>query len=154
MSRPPVRSLKSWTSSWAFSSVRLPGTTLTTRRCSGSKATWSQLSPRWRSPGSSGSQCFSFLSTKDHFSSNWTSRVRGGKSHELVVSVVSVVGMFSDDAGQPSDGVGIDPDQTSGATDHTALVEVLKHGEGLLLGEVAVEEGRALAFGEAVLARL
>jgi hypothetical protein len=67
---------------------------------------------------------------------------------------MSVVGMLSGDAGQPSDGVGIDADQASGGADATALVEVLEHGEGLLFGEMAVEEGRALALGEAVLARL
>jgi hypothetical protein len=65
---------------------------------------------------------------------------------------MSVVGMLSDDAGQPSDGVGIDADQASGAADTTALVEVLEYGKGCLFGEMAVEQGRALAFGEAVLA--
>ena len=60
--------------------------------------------------------------------------------------------MLSDDAGQPSDGVGIDADQASGGADAAALVEVLEHGEGLLLGEMAVEQGRALALGEAVFA--
>jgi hypothetical protein len=62
--------------------------------------------------------------------------------------------MLSDDAGQASNGVGIDADQTSGAADATALVEVLEHGEGLFFGEMAVEQGRALAFGEAIFARL
>jgi hypothetical protein len=65
---------------------------------------------------------------------------------------MSGVGMLSDDAGQTPDGVGIDADQASGASDATALVEVLEHGEGLFFREVAVEQGRALAFGEAVLA--
>jgi hypothetical protein len=62
--------------------------------------------------------------------------------------------MSSGDAGQPPDGVGIDADQASGAADATALVEVLEHGEGLLFREVAVEQRRALALGEAVLAGL
>ena len=62
--------------------------------------------------------------------------------------------MLSDDAGQASDGVGIDADQASGAADTTALVEVLEDGQGSFFGEMAVEQGRALAFGEAVLARL
>jgi hypothetical protein len=31
---------------------------------------------------------------------------------------------------------------------------VLEHGESLLLGQMAVEEDRALALGEAILARL
>jgi hypothetical protein len=67
---------------------------------------------------------------------------------------MSVVGMLSGDAGQSDDGVGIDPDQASGGADATALIQVLEDGEGLLLGEMAVEEGRALALGEAVLAGL
>ena len=62
--------------------------------------------------------------------------------------------MLSGDAGQSDDGVGIDADQASCGPDATTLVEVLEYGEGLLLGEVAVEEGRALALGEAVLAGL
>ena len=62
--------------------------------------------------------------------------------------------MLSNPAGQASDGVGIDADQASGGANATALVEVLEHGEGLLLGEVAVEQGRALALGEATLAGL
>jgi hypothetical protein len=67
---------------------------------------------------------------------------------------MSVVGMLSDHAGQASDGVGIDADQASGAANATALVEVLEHGKGCFLGEMAVEQGRAFAFGEAVLAGL
>lgn len=62
--------------------------------------------------------------------------------------------MLSGHAGQPPDGVGIDADQASGGADAAALVEVLEHGEGLSFGEVAVEQGRALALGEAVLAGL
>jgi hypothetical protein len=97
----------------------------------------------------SGSQFVCFLKTKDHFSSNWTSRVRGGNSHERVLSVV---GVLSGDAGQSDDGVGIDADQASGGADAAALVEVLEHGAGLVVGEMGVEQGRPLAFGEAVLA--
>ena len=52
---------------------------------------------------------------------------------------MSVVGMLPDDAGQASDGVGIDADQASGGADAAALVEVLEHGEGLLSGEMTVE---------------
>ncbi len=62
--------------------------------------------------------------------------------------------MPAGDAGQSADGVGIDADQAPGGTDAAALVEVLEHGEGLLLGEMGVEQGRALALGEAVFARL
>src|SRR4051812_42904015 len=66
----------------------------------------------------------------------------------------AIVGMLSDHAGQSAHGVGIDADQASGGADAAALVEVLEHGEGLLLGEMAVEQGRALALGEAILAGL
>ena len=91
ISRPPVRRLKSSTTATTFSAVRSPGTTLTTSRLSASIATWSQVSPLRSSAGSSGSQFFSFLATKAHFSSNWTSRVRGGKSDHLVVEVAGVL---------------------------------------------------------------
>ena len=62
--------------------------------------------------------------------------------------------MLSGDVRQADDGVGIDADQASGLSDTAALGEVLEHGEGLLLGEMGVEQGRALALGEAVLAGL
>jgi hypothetical protein len=65
---------------------------------------------------------------------------------------VSVVGVLSGDAGQSADGVGIDADETSGGTDAATLVEVLEDGEGLLLREMGVEQGRALTLGEAVFA--
>ena len=38
-----------------------------------------------------GSQFFCFLPTNAHFSSNWTSRVSGGKGHQLVVGVLGVL---------------------------------------------------------------
>jgi hypothetical protein len=46
----------------------------------------------------------------------------------------------------------VDADETSGLPDAAALVEVLEHGVGLVLGQMAVEQGCALAFGEAGLA--
>jgi hypothetical protein len=60
--------------------------------------------------------------------------------------------MLPDHAGQPPDGVGVAADRATGRADAAALVEVLEHGEGPLLGEMAVERGRALALGEAALA--
>jgi hypothetical protein len=62
--------------------------------------------------------------------------------------------MLAGDAGQASDSVGVDADEASGLSDAAAVVEVPEHVEGLLLGEMAVEESRTLAFGEAVSARL
>src|SRR4051794_11404821 len=64
--------------------------TATTRRCSGSTATWPQQSPLRASAGLLGSQCFSFLATNAHFSWNWASRVRGGTGDQLVVQVPRV----------------------------------------------------------------
>jgi hypothetical protein len=90
-----------------------------------------------------------FLPTNAHFSSHWTSRVRGGKSHELVVAVVSVL---SGHPGQSGDGIAVDADQTCGRSDAPALEEVSQDVVGLLGWEVGVEQGRALAFGEAGLA--
>jgi hypothetical protein len=59
---PPSRRLTFSTRCSAFSPRRLPTSTLSTRRLSGSKATWSYWSPWNRSPGSaSQSQFFSFL---------------------------------------------------------------------------------------------
>jgi hypothetical protein len=62
--------------------------------------------------------------------------------------------MLSGKAGQSDDRVGIDADQASRGADAAALVEVLEHSESLVLGEMAVKQGRALAFGEAVFAGL
>jgi hypothetical protein len=93
-----------------------------------------------------GSQFFCSFWTKDHFSSNWTSRVRGGKSHALVVIAV---GVLSGGAGESDDGVAMDADESSGGADAATLVEVLKHGVGLSLRQMAAVERRAFAFGEA-----
>ena len=60
--------------------------------------------------------------------------------------------MVSGDAGQSDDGVGIDPDQTPGGADATALIQVLEDGEGLLFGEMAVEQGCTLSLRGAALA--
>jgi hypothetical protein len=91
------------------------------------------------------------LPTNDHISSNWTSHVRGGKSHELVVSVA---GVLSGQLRQADDRIGMDVDEASGLSDAATLGEVLEHGEGLRLGEMGVEQGRPLALGEAGFAGL
>ena len=72
-------------------------------------------------PGRSGSQFFCFLATNDHISSSWTSRVSGGKGHELVVGVP---GVLSGLAGQPHDGVAVDADEPFGLADAVALDQV------------------------------
>src|ERR1700712_1648391 len=118
MSRPPVRRLRSSTTATTLSAVRSPGTTLTTSRLSASIATWSQASPLRASAGSVGSQFFSFLATKAHFSSNWTSRVRGGKGDQLVVEAAGVL------AGGPAkaaDGAAVHLAEPAGLTDAASL---------------------------------
>ena len=62
--------------------------------------------------------------------------------------------MLSGVAGQSDDGVAMDPDEASGRPDAAALVEVVQDSQGLVWGQMGVEQGRALAFGEAVLAGL
>jgi hypothetical protein len=89
------------------------------------------------------------LATKDHFSSNWTSRVFGGKSHALVVDVPGVAAGLQ---GQADHRVFVDAAKAAGLADADALLEVGQDGDGLVFGEAAVEQGRALALAEAVLA--
>jgi hypothetical protein len=89
------------------------------------------------------------LPTKDHFSSNCASRVRGGKSHDAVVEFLSVL---AGEDGQADDGIFVDANQAARLADATTLLQVLENGDGFVLREFAVEQGRALAFGEALLA--
>jgi hypothetical protein len=67
---------------------------------------------------------------------------------------MSVAGMIAGQAGQADDRIGMDIDEASGLSDAAAFGEVLEHGAGLLLGQVGLEQGRALALGEAVLTGL
>jgi hypothetical protein len=67
---------------------------------------------------------------------------------------MSVVGVISGDAGQPDDGVAMDPDEPTGLSDAVALDQVVEHGMGLVPREPTVEQGRPLALGEAGLARV
>ena len=55
---------------------------------------------------------------------------------------------------QADDRIGVDVDQASGLPDAAAFAEVVEHRAGLLLGQMGMEQGRALALGEAVLASL
>jgi hypothetical protein len=91
------------------------------------------------------------LPTKAHFSSNWTSRVLGGKSHELVVELLGVV---AGQAAVADDGVFTHPDQAGGLADADPLGDVLQDGHDLVLGQAGVEQGGAFALGEAGLAGL
>src|SRR3954451_20037209 len=149
MKRPSVRSYNSCTNCVAFSSVRLPTTTLRTNRCSGSRATWSQQSPQRASAGSAAWQCFCFLKTKDHFSSSWASWVEGGKGHEFVVALP---GVAASPQGIADGGVLVDPRQAGRLADAAAVLEVGKDGDGLGRGQSGAEQGGAFALGEALLA--
>src|SRR3954469_16979100 len=149
INRPPVRRRKSSTTATTFSAVRSPGTTLTTSRLSASRATWSQVSPLRSSAGSSGSQFFSFLATKAHFSSNWTSRVRGGKGDQLVVEVA---GVPSGGPAQAADGAAIHLTEPAGLSDAAPLGDVLQDRFDLLRREPRGEERRPLPLGESGLA--
>ena len=110
----------------------------------GVEATWSHQSPLWSSAGSAGSQFFCFLLTNDHFSSNRTSRVRGGRAPAPGERRGRVAG----GAGQSDDGVAVDADEPPGGADAAPLVEVFEHRVGLPLGQMAAVERRALALGE------
>src|SRR3954469_14891849 len=124
---PSVRSCTSCTTFLQFSAERSPGTTASNNRCSASTAVWSQPSPLSSSRGSSGSRFFSFLATKFHFSSNWTSRVRGGKIHELVVEAFGLVAGEGEEA---RDGVPGDAGQPAGGADAAPLAQVVQDRDG------------------------
>ena len=145
--RPSSRSLTSVTNSWTASAVRSPGTTDTTRRCSGSNATWSQQSPRNWSSGSSSSQFVSFWATNDHFSSIGSSRVSGAVGHPLVVRGA---GMITGGAAGAADGIGMDLDEARRLEDATPLVDVFEDRGDLVLGPVGALQRGTLAFGEPV----
>jgi hypothetical protein len=65
---------------------------------------------------------------------------------------MSVVGVVAGGLGQSDDGIAMDADEAFGLTDAVALGEVMEHRAGLLVGESAIEQRRALALGEAGLA--
>src|SRR5215207_131754 len=149
ITRPPVRRRKSRTSAWVASAVRLPTTRLTTSRLSGSRATWSQQSPQSPLRASSGSRFFCFLPTNDHFSSNWTSLVAGGKGDQLVVEFGRVV---AGEAGVPGDGVRVDPGEPSGLAGADPFGHVSQDRDRRRRGEPGTEQGCALALREPGLA--
>jgi hypothetical protein len=101
------------------------------------------------SAGSVSSQCFSFLATKDHFSSNWASRVRGGESDQLVVEVA---GMLASDPTEAADGASIDLAEPAGLSDAAPLGDMLHYRLGPLRRQSRVEERRPLALGGSGLA--
>jgi hypothetical protein len=89
------------------------------------------------------------LKTNDHFSSNWTSRVRGGKSHELVVELLGVR------AGEPAvvnHRVAVHSDEPAGRPNTAPLGEVLKERDDLVHGELGAKQGRPFPLGESAAA--
>ena len=90
------------------------------------------------------------MATKDHFSSNWTSWVEGGKGHEFVVGLP---GVRAGPQGVADDGVLIDAGQAGGLADAAAVLEVLEDGQGLLRRQSRAFQGGSLSLGEASLAR-
>jgi hypothetical protein len=89
------------------------------------------------------------LVTKDHFSSNCTSCVAGGKSHEFVVGLSGVATGLE---GVADNGVLIDARQAGRLADAAAVLEVLEDGEGFVVGQSCAEQCGALTLGEALLA--
>jgi hypothetical protein len=91
------------------------------------------------------------LPTKAHFSSNWTSRVFGGKSHEFVVELSGVL------AGQEAVSnhrVLVHPDQPTGLSDPTPLGDVGQDRHHLGFGQPCVEQWCPFSLGEPSLAGL
>jgi hypothetical protein len=87
------------------------------------------------------------LATYDHFSSNWTSVVRGGEGDQLVVGRHGVVAGLTGVAGHR---VAVDADEPLGLADAAAVGDVLQDGDGLLSGQMGAEQRGALAFGEPI----
>jgi hypothetical protein len=89
------------------------------------------------------------LKTNDHFSSNWTSSVRGGKRHELVVELL---GMLAHGSAVADPRVAVDADLPGGGSNPVAVDQVPDHSDGLVLGQARAEQGGALPLGEPGLA--
>jgi hypothetical protein len=95
------------------------------------------------------SQFFSFLPTNDHFSSNWTSRVLGGKSDEFVVELLGVIARQEAEAEYR---VLVHTDEPAGLPNPATFGNVMQQGHDLVRGQGAAEERGAFAFGKAGLA--
>jgi hypothetical protein len=77
--------------------------------------------------------------------------VRGGKGGLLVVQPP---GVGAGQAGEAHDGVAVDADEAFGLADAAAVGDVGRDGPGLVIRQAGVEQGGALALGEAGLAGL
>jgi hypothetical protein len=65
---------------------------------------------------------------------------------------VELLGVFASSQGVADHGVLSDAGEAAGLSDAAAFLEMGEHVQDLVVGESGVEEGCALAFGEAVLA--
>jgi hypothetical protein len=75
--------------------------------------------------------------------------VFGGKSHEFVVELL---GMLAGSEAIANHGVFADADQTAGLANAHTFGDVLQDIDDLMFGKPGIEQRRALAFGEAILA--
>ncbi len=66
---------------------------------------------------------------------------------------MELLGLFASPQGITDNGVLIHAGQAAGLTDTATVLKVGEDVQDLVVGESSVEEGSALAFGEAVLAR-
>jgi hypothetical protein len=89
------------------------------------------------------------LATNAHFSSNWASRVLGGKSDLLVVKVAGVI---SGDSAQTADRATIDLAESSGLSDATPLGDVVQDRLERLRREPGVEVRCPLPLGKSIFA--
>jgi hypothetical protein len=89
------------------------------------------------------------LATNAHFSSNWASRVFGGKSDQFVVKVAGVI---SGDSAQTADCAAIDLAKSSSLADATPLGDVVQDRLKRLWRKPGVEARRPLPFGKSILA--
>jgi hypothetical protein len=89
------------------------------------------------------------LATNAHFSSNWISRVFGGKSDQFVVKVAGVI---SGDSAQTADCAAIDTAKSSGLADATPLGDVVQDRLKRLRRKPGVEVRRPLPLGKTGLA--
>ncbi len=128
-----------------FLAVRSPGTTLTISRLSASIATWSQVSPLRSSAGLVSWQFFSFLATKDHLSSNWTSRVWRGKLDQFVVEVS---GVFPSNSAQAANRVAVHLAEPSRLADTAPFSDMFQDRFDLLRRQSGVEQGCPFSLRE------
>jgi|TARA_B100001971_G_C18106836_1_gene491996 hypothetical protein len=66
--------------------------------------------------------------------------------------VVQSLGLITGHACQPRDRVTMHADEPTTLTNAAAFMQVLQHGQTLLVGQLAIEQRRALAFAEPGLA--